>query len=155
MTKIIDKIHNASTLRLVSLILSIMIGLVGFTLLLNTVSIKVSYINFISGADHGTELAINRGLRQAVSEGIISRKDLRKFLKDSPILVMMDSEMEVPGRFSRNTSNVILTFEENPSYNVIIHEAFHVALFASGLPTSVHHEVMNENDWCFGGCYLY
>ena len=154
MNKILDWFLKTNIWKVI-----LVFSIISFSLAIISIKIgqlieKNSYSSFISNfTDNQTVSEISEGLRMAVSEGVISRKDLRNFLKENPITVYRYENISnwqgyveiLPGETTMNLAT-------DASYSVIIHESFHVAMLAANIPASEHHEVMRQEGWCFGGC---
>ena len=106
-----------------------------------------------------TEREVQLALREAMRTTEAPRPVIVQYVKERPINVSLNQRLPIgvlaAVRVLEDSISVELSASRVAS-RILVHEMVHVVLYAMGVSGGPygesHHEIMRENDWCYGAC---
>ncbi len=112
--------------------------------------VGLDYSNF---PDNQIAIEFDAALRKSIRNDAVTRQELRVYLEERPVVVGFSESLNSRGFAQQRAGRTVVLFSsETPTRSVIKHEAYHVSLYAAGVPEARHHALMEANDWCFNQC---
>ena len=110
--------------------------------------------SFFAGAEYNNpriEFIMNRALRRAAKDNVASEETIRDYLRSYNNVVLIQGATSWVKNGSNRTGTLTISISSPENFNIVLHEARHIALFAIGTPRERHHEIMLQRNWCFAG----
>ena len=97
------------------------------------------------------EFVMNRATQRAVEDNIASEEEVRNYLQSYNNIVLVQGSSSWVRNGSARRGTLTISISDPSNFNIALHEARHIALYAVGIPKEEHHRIMFEKNWCFEG----
>ena len=97
------------------------------------------------------EFIMNRALRSAIQNNVASEEAIRDYLQSYGKINLIQENNSWIKNGSARAGTLTISISDPNNFNIALHEAVHIALFAIDVPRERHHRIMLQRNWCFGG----